>query len=150
MSMQHCKLHAVSVETGRTSSSLLMDVKMHRHHGLQIILLKHSYFSQKSKRAEIQKGRDSKRQKFTKAEIQKDRNSKKPEIQKARNLKTLKFKIQNFKKPETQKFRSSKGRNSKIQKSRNSKSQKFNKADFQKTRYYGGIFNSLGLIYLLQ
>ena len=131
MSMQHCKLHAVSVETGRTSSSLLMDVKMHRHHGLQIILLKHSYFSQKSKRAEIQKGRDSKRQKFTKAEIQKDRNSKKPEIQKsqkfkkarnskkpeiqkARNLKTLKFKIQNFKKPETQKFRSSKGRNSKI------------------------------------
>ena len=131
MSMQHCKLHAVSVETGRTSSSLLMDVKMHRHHGLQIILLKHSYFSQKSKRAEIQKGRDSKRQKFTKAEIQKARNSKKPEIQKsqkfkkarnskkpeiqkARNLKTLKFKIQNFKKPETQKFRSSKGRNSKI------------------------------------
>ena len=142
MSMQHCKLHAVSVETGRTSSSLLMDVKMHRHHGLQIILLKHSYFSQKSKRAEIQKGRDSKRQKFTKAEIHKGRNSKrqkfkkarnskkpeiqkcqkfkkarnskKPEIQKARNLKTLKFKIQNFKKPETQKFRSSKGRNSKI------------------------------------
>ena len=44
MSMQHCKLHAVSVETGRTSSSLLMDVKMHRHHGLKIILKEHSYF----------------------------------------------------------------------------------------------------------
>ena len=114
MSMQHCKLHAVSVETGRTSSSLLMDVKMHRHHGLQIILLKHSYFSQKSKRAEIQKGRDSKRQKFTKAEIQKVRNSKKPEIQKsqkfkkARNSKSQKFKNPEIQNPELQKARNSK------------------------------------------
>ena len=102
MSMQHCKLHAVSVETGRTSSSLLMDVKMHRHHGLQIILLKHSYFSQKSKRAEIQKARNSKGHKF-----------KKPEIQKAKNSKFINLKMQKFKKPEIQKVRNSKARNAK-------------------------------------
>ena len=104
MSMQHCKLHAVSVETGRTSSSLLMDVKMHRHHGLKIILLKHSYFSQKSKRAEIQKGRNSQRQKFKKTEIQKSQKFKK-----ARNSKSQKFKNPEIQNPELQK-----GRNSKI------------------------------------